>query len=70
MYKIGFAILALSRIVTIVILAISNEGTLCINPTLSYALVALFSILVIYLFYLVKKYFDVDRAFGIDHFEP
>ncbi len=25
---------------------------------------------VIYLFYSIKKYFGIDRAFGIDHFEP
>lgn len=70
LYKIGFAILIFLRLVTIVILAISNEGTLYINPYLSYGLAALFAIPVIYLFYSVKKYFGMDRAFGIDHFEP
>lgn len=70
LYKIGFTILILLRPVTITILAISNEGTIYIDPYLSYAIAALFVIPVVYLFYSVKKYFGLDRAFGIDHFEP
>lgn len=70
LYKIGFAILILLRLVTIVVLAISNEGTLYISPIISYSLAVLFAIPVIYLFYSVFKYFGMDRAFGIDHFEP
>jgi hypothetical protein len=70
LYKIGFVILILLRPITITILAISNEGTLYIDPYIAYALAAIFSIVVIYLFYSVKKYFGMDRAFGIDHFEP
>ena len=70
LYKIGFAILILMRVVTIVILAISNEGTLYINPILSYVLAAALAVPAIYLFVSVFKYFGMDRAFGIDHFEP
>jgi len=70
LYKIGFVIFILLRVVTIVILAISNEGTLYVNPILAYSLAALLAIPVIYLFFSVFKYFGIDRAFGIDHFEP
>ena len=70
LYKIGFIIFILLRVVTIVILAISNEGTLYIDPILSYSLAVLFAIPVVYLFYSVFNYFGIDRAFGIDHFEP
>jgi hypothetical protein len=70
LYKIGFVIFILLRVVTIVILAISNEGTLYINPNLSYSMAAVLTIPIIYLFYSVFKYFGIDRAFGIDHFEP
>jgi hypothetical protein len=70
LYKIGFIILILLRVVTIVILAISNEGTLYINPIFSYSLAVLFALPVIYLFFSVFKFFGIDRAFGIDHFEP
>lgn len=70
LYKIGFVILILLRGLTIVILAISNEGTLYINPIFSYIVAVLIAIPVIYLFFSVFKYFGIDRAFGIDHFEP
>ena len=69
-YKIGFAILILSRVVTIVLLAISNINTSFIPTPLSYVLAFILLIPALYLFYSVKKYFGFNRAFGIDHFEP
>ena len=70
LYKIGFAILILSRPITIILLAISNAYTLPINTILSYMLSVILLIPVIYLFYSIKRYFGFDRAFGIDHFYP
>ena len=69
-YKTGFSILAFSRPVLIVLLAISSSMTLSVNPTFSYVLSGLLLIPAVYLFYSVKKYFGFDRAFGIDHFYP
>ena len=69
-YKIGFAILFLSRLLTIIFLAISSANTLDINPIFAYTIGGLFFIPSVYLFYSVKKYFGIDRAFGIDHFHP
>lgn len=69
-YKMGFAILILSRVVTIVLLAISSAMTMNINSILSYALSGVLIIPVIYLFYSVIKYFGMERAFGLDHFYP
>lgn len=69
-YKVGFAILILSRPITLTLLAISNANSLTINPTISYLIAILLFIPAAYLFYSVKNYFGVDRAFGIDHFEP
>jgi len=69
-YKTGFSILAFSRPVLIVLLAISSSMTLSINLTLSSVLSGLLLIPAVYLFYSVKKYFGFDRAFGIDHFYP
>ena len=68
-YKIGFAILFASRLISIIILALSNKDSLSINPFFIYILAALITPLVIYLFYSVKEYFTIDRAFGIDHFD-
>ncbi len=69
-YKIGFVVLILSRLVTIIILAVSNANTSSLTPILSYLLSVVLLIPALYLFYSVKKYFGLDRAFGIDHFEP
>jgi len=70
LYKIGFAILILSRLVTIIMLAISNRSTLSIDPVLAYLIAGILLIPSVYLFYSVQKYFGMDRAFGIDHFQP
>jgi|LGVF01.1.fsa_nt_gb Phospholipid methyltransferase len=68
-YAIGFSLLFGSRLIAIIILAYSNKGTLHINPIFSYVLALLITPLVIYLFYSVKKYFTIERAYGIDHFD-
>ena len=67
-YAIGFSLLFVSRLITIIILAYSSKGTLNLNPIISYALAVLITPPVIFLFYSVKKYFTIERAYGIDHF--
>lgn len=69
-YKIGFALLILSRLITIGILACASNNTLQFNKQVGIAISIIFLILSSYLFYSVVKYFGIDRAFGIDHFEP
>ena len=69
-YKVGFAILILSRIITIIPLAISSANTLDINPVFSFVFSAVLFIPAAYLGYSVAKFFGIDRAFGIDHFKP
>jgi len=69
LYAIGFSILFVSRLLSIVLLAYSNRNTLHIDPIYAYALASLITPFVIYLFYSVKKYFTVERAYGIDHFD-
>jgi len=68
-YSIGFSVLFVARLISIIFLAVSNKNTLQINPIFVYILVALIVPLVVYLFYSVKKYFTVERAYGIDHFD-
>jgi Phospholipid methyltransferase len=70
LYKIGFTILIITRPVIIVLLAISSAYTMTINATFSYVLSAILLIPAVYLGYSVAKYFDIDKAFGIDHFYP
>ena len=69
LYKLGFAALFLLRPISVLLLAISNKNTFSINPLVSYTLSGLFLILSGYLFYSVKNYFGINRAFGQDHFK-
>jgi len=70
LFAVGFALLFVSRLITILLLAVSNTGTFYIRPLYSLVLAGLFLIPSIYLFYSVRKYFGINRAFGIDHFNP
>lgn len=70
LYKVIFAILFLSRLLTIILLAISSAHSLDINVIFAYTAAFVLFIPSVYLFYSVKKYFGIDRAFGIDHFHP
>ncbi len=69
LYSAGFSILFISRLVFIIILAISNSNTLFVNPFWAYLFAVIITPPIIYLEYSVKKYFTVERAFGIDHFD-
>ncbi|MFH1301260.1 MAG: methyltransferase [Planctomycetota bacterium] len=68
-YAIGFATLIISRLVSITLLAISNRGTLGIDPIISFSIALILLIPSSYLIYSVHRYFGVKRAFGIDHFD-
>ncbi len=70
LYKIGFAVLILLRPVSITMLAVSNADSLSVSPFLTFLLAAILLVPSIYLFYSVKKYFGINRAFGEDHFNP
>lgn len=70
LYKIGFALLILFRPISIFALGVSNSNSLELNKLTAYALSGVLLIPSIYLFYSLRKYFGVDRAFGIDHFHP
>ncbi len=69
-FRIGFRLLFASRLITILLLALANQDSLIINTTLSYLLSGMFGLLAFFLFYSVQKYFGMDRAMGMDHFEP
>jgi hypothetical protein len=68
-YCIGFTLLFVSRLVTICLLAVSNRGTLDVEPNAAYLLGIVLLIPALYLFYSVRRYFGFKRAYGIDHFD-
>ena len=69
-YKVGFAILIISRPVFIILLSISNSMTIDIGNTISYLASFFLIIPAIYGIYSVFKYFGINKAFGLEHFEP
>lgn len=69
-FKWVFFVLIISRPISLIFLSISNNGTLNISLQLAIIISVIFVIPSAYLFYSIKKYFGMDRAFGIDHFEP
>ena len=69
LYTIGFSFLFASRLISIIIVALATQNTLTLDPWISYSLTALFTPLVIFLFYSVHRYFGMERAYGIDHFD-
>ena len=68
-YTIGFSILFISRLISIIFLALSNQGSLHTEPAIIYLVAAIITPWVLYLFYSVKTYFTFARAFGMDHFK-
>ena len=69
-YKTGFTILFAARPISILLLGISNYNTLTCPPALMYAAAVLLLVPGIYTMYSVVHYFGMDRAYGIDHFDP
>ncbi|MBN1303979.1 MAG: hypothetical protein JXA13_06050 [Anaerolineales bacterium] len=69
-YKIVFTILFAARPLSIVLLGISNRGTLGVYPYLAYGLAVTLLIPAVYTLYSVVRCFGMDRAYGADHFEP
>lgn len=68
-YSLGFAILGISRVVVMFILAISNQNTVPLGLAWLRLLAIFATIPAAYLFYSVKRYFTFQRALGIDHFD-
>ncbi len=69
-YKALFTVFFAGRPISLVLLGISNSGTLDISPSLAYALAGLLFIPFAYTMYSVVRYFGINRAYGIDHFDP
>lgn len=69
LYAFFFGILFMLRLVTIVGLAIANQGSLKFDRRLSLLIAVILFVPWLYLIYSVYRYFGVKRALGIDHFD-
>jgi hypothetical protein len=68
-YSIGFMVLFVLRFVVVVMLAISNMNTMNAGQLLVNIPATIIAIPVVYLLYSVIRYFTIERALGIDHFD-
>jgi hypothetical protein len=69
-YKVLFTILFVARPVSLILLGISNFNTFPLNPALAYVLAGILFVPFAYTMYSVAHYFGINRAYGIDHFDP
>ena len=69
-FAVGFAILGISRVVTVFCLAYANQDSVAFDPLLLKIAAVAALAPALYLFYSVKRYFTFTRAFGADHFDP
>lgn len=70
LFAFGFAVLGLTRIASVFVLAAANRGSLPVDKTLLRILAVVLAIPAAYLFYSVARYFGFRRAMGLDHFDP
>jgi hypothetical protein len=69
-WGIGFMALLVARPLSVIGLAIANRTTIPISPLIGITLALICMIPIIYLAYSIHQYFSIERALGIDHFEP
>jgi Phospholipid methyltransferase len=69
-YKIIFTIFFAGRPITLILLGLSNYKSLMLSPWLAYGIAALLFVPFAFTMYSVAHYFGIDRAYGIDHFDP
>ena len=69
-WGVGFMILFIGRPLTVLALGISNRGSLSIPLWLNIPLIAVCLAVTVYMAYSFVKYFGVERALGMDHFDP
>ncbi len=68
-YSVVFILLLIARPIAIAFLAVSNQGSLQTDPRVLNIIALVLFIPIAYLLYCVVKYFGMERALGIDHFD-
>jgi protein-S-isoprenylcysteine O-methyltransferase Ste14 len=70
LYGAIFMVLFALRLVTIIVLAMANRGSLSADPRLLNGLALVVAVPSFYVLYSVGRYFGLRRALGADHFDP
>lgn len=69
-YAAGFALFSFCRILTLILLAVANAGSLGFPRAPLIAVAAVIAVPAAYAVYSVARYFGTRRALGLDHFDP
>lgn len=69
LYKVGFTVLILARPLTLLALAVANRASLPLPAAVAWPIGAVCLVPPLYLGYSIRRFFTVDRAYGIDHFD-
>lgn len=69
-YAVGFSVLFVFRLLSIVALSLASRNSFEIRPAIAAILSLALLLPSVYLVYSVLRYFGLRRAFGIDHFDP
>jgi protein-S-isoprenylcysteine O-methyltransferase Ste14 len=67
-YNILFLLMLTARPISVLLLAIANQGTISLSAYILFGLALFLAIPSIYLNYSMMRYFGLKRAFGADHF--
>lgn len=69
-FTFGFVFLGLGRIAFISWLAVAKRHTLGLPESVGWSIAGIILVISVYCFYSVHRYFGLERAVGLDHFEP
>ena len=69
-YAVGFFLLFIPRPISIILVGLSNQGSLNLDPLVVFTLVVVLLIPWGYFQYSMQKYFGFTRGLGADHFDP
>lgn len=69
-YAFWFSLLFVGRLVTLILLALANQGTFALDALWRVVLIVVLTVPAVYTLYSVVRYFSMERAYGIDHFDP
>jgi hypothetical protein len=70
LYRIGFMIFFMARILTVIVLSASNAESIELHDVVRFGTSAIIAVLFLYGAYSVFVFFGLSRAVGQDHFNP
>lgn len=69
-YAADFFLFLFFRLAAVCFLAYANQGSVFIDRTVAWGLIAFFGVPMVWVYYSIARYFGFRRAAGMDHFDP